>query len=69
MKPRILSLNSDVSIHIALAWGETAHLEVSNFQAQEPRHVGGLVQKGEVQCLDFSFFLELKNEHNWECKE
>lgn len=37
----------------------TAHLEVSDFQAQEPQHVGGLLQKGEVQCLDF--FLMLKN--------
>lgn len=42
INPRSLSLSAGVSIHVARARGESAHLEVSNFRAQEPRHVGGL---------------------------
>lgn len=60
INPRSPSLSAGVSIHGARAWGESAHLEVSNFRAQEPRHVGGLWHKGEIQCLDFSFFSHWK---------
>lgn len=57
------SLSSEVSIHVAL-WGDSAHQEVSDFQAQEPQHVGGLLQKGEVQCLDFSHVEKLTQQNS-----
>lgn len=52
MKPRMLSLSSDVSIHIAL-WGDSAHLQVSDFQAQ---HMW-VAYDGKVKFTAWIFFM------------